>query len=112
MIEHWNTAAHVILNLGSTLFLGVGNYSMQVLVAPTRREADKRHEKGKSLDIGIHSFRNLRWIAWKRVIIWAFLGAIATVLHLFWNSLLFHSLPFRAFPVAVVTADFQTANDS
>lgn len=81
MVDKWNLAMHIGLNALSTLFLGAGNYSMQFLVAPSRSEADKAHREARSVDIGIHSFRNLLRIGTTRRIIWALLGVIATILH-------------------------------
>lgn len=76
-----NSAAHVVLNAISTLFLGAGNYCMQIQVAPSREEMDKAHAKGKTLEIGVPSLKNLWRISGKRVAFWIGLGLIATTLH-------------------------------
>jgi hypothetical protein len=81
-VSRWNSFWHTVLNLASTLFLGAGNYCMQVLVAPSRAEVDKAHRKGRSLDIGIHSFGNIWRISSKRRAIWLVLGAVSTLMHL------------------------------
>jgi hypothetical protein len=72
---------HVALNAMSSLFLGVGHYCMQILVAPTREELDSAHRKGKPMEIAVPSLKNLRHIELKRVAGWAMFGAIATLLH-------------------------------
>lgn len=77
-----NTVLHLCLNVLSSLFLGAGNYCMQTLVAPSRVEMDRAHAKGKSLDIGVPSIRNLKHIARVRAYLWASLGVLSTCLHL------------------------------
>jgi len=77
-----NGVAHLALNIVSSLFLGAGNYCMQTLVAPSRDEINKAHSKGKSLDTGVPNVKNLRDIDGRRVIIWALIGILATLLHL------------------------------
>lgn len=77
-----NGAVHFALNIISSLFLGAGNYCMQILAAPSREEIDRAHSKGVSLDIGVPSLKNLRHIQRRRVIVWALIGICAAVLHL------------------------------
>jgi hypothetical protein len=77
-----NGAVHLALNIVSSLFLGAGNYCMQTLVAPSRQEMDRAHSKGVSLDIGVPNVKNLRYINRGRVITWALIGMLATLLHL------------------------------
>lgn len=57
---------------------------MQCLSAPTRKEVDKAHAKGKWLDIGVPSVRNLTNIAKPRVGMWLGLGLTSLPLHLMW----------------------------
>lgn len=104
-----NSALHVALNIVSSLFLGAGNYCMQILVAPSREEIARAHHRGTALEIGVPSVRNLRHIEWIRVTAWVIIGLIATLLHIFWNSSIFTSLPIAVIPRAVVTSDFLTA---
>jgi hypothetical protein len=73
---------HFLINVLSTLLLGASHYSMQLLVAPTREEIDKAHQKGIWLDIGISSIRNLRYIEKKKAAVWFILGFSSTCLHL------------------------------
>jgi hypothetical protein len=77
-----NTYAHLIINALSTILLGSCNYCMQCLSAPTRKELDKAHSKGKSLDIGILSPRNLANIPAKKVVLWCALGISSIPVHL------------------------------
>lgn len=80
--SHINKLVHVTLNVCSSLFLGAGNYCMQILVAPSREEVNRAHGKGKSLEIGIPSFKNLRHIKFQRVLIWLLIGMLSMILHL------------------------------
>ncbi|KAI1842909.1 hypothetical protein JX266_010927 [Neoarthrinium moseri] len=106
-----NSAIHVALNIVSSLFLGAGNYCMQILVAPSRAEIDKAHAEGRYLEIGVPSIKNLRYIQRRRVLIWILIGFFSTLLHFFWNSAIFTSLPVAAIPRAVVTNDFLRVDD-
>lgn len=85
---------HLLINVLSTLLLGASNFCMQLLVAPTRQEVNKAHEKSFWLDIGTPSVRNLRKIARPRSFTWLCLGFSSALLHLsaltrLWN---FHLL--------------------
>lgn len=82
LVARWNTGAHVILNVVASLFLGAGNYCMQILVAPKPDEVKKQHALKGSFDIGIHSIHNLRNIHAGRKLLWFALGILSTALHL------------------------------
>ena len=77
-----NSGLHVLLNGLSTLFLGTGNYCMQVIVAPSKAELKAAHLDRKHYDIGIQSLHNLRRIARDRCVVWALLGVVSSILHL------------------------------
>jgi hypothetical protein len=77
-----NIIGHVVINALSTVLLSASNYSMQCVSAPTREEVDKAHEKGRWLDIGTPSARNLRSINPAKTILWLFLGLSSFPLHL------------------------------
>jgi hypothetical protein len=55
-----NIYLHLLINFLGTLILGAINYAMQCLFALTRAEVNAAHAKGKWLDIGVLSARNLR----------------------------------------------------
>ncbi|KAF7177453.1 hypothetical protein CNMCM7691_005706 [Aspergillus felis] len=107
-----NSLVHLLLNGLSTLFLGTGNYCMQILVAPSRADLDSAHSSGDWLEVGVLSFRNIFRLRPRRLVLWLALGAISTVLHLVWNSTVFASLPFTIFVGAITTSDFQWATDN
>lgn len=81
-IRNVNIGIHLLLNVLSSLFLGAGNYCMQILVAPTGAEVRSAHESGTYFDIGIHSIHNIRHITWHRKLFWFGLGICSTLLHL------------------------------
>ncbi|KAK5991490.1 hypothetical protein PT974_09773 [Cladobotryum mycophilum] len=112
LVTRIDSIAHLVLNLISSLFLGAGNYCMQILVAPSREEVDRAHATGHSMDIGLHSMRNLRRIDVRRVALWAAIGFASILLHLFWNAAVFASLPFVPYPIAITTSDFLRSNDT
>ncbi|MCJ1344677.1 hypothetical protein MMC31_002880 [Peltigera leucophlebia] len=52
---------HLLINILSTLLLGASNFCMQLLVAPTRDEVNKAHEKSCWLDIEDYQKNNDSW---------------------------------------------------
>jgi hypothetical protein len=72
---------HAAINVLSTLLLGASNLCMQLAAAPTRNELDRAHEKSRFLDIGIPSYRNLKFIAPQRRVLWWVLAVSSTPLH-------------------------------
>lgn len=81
-VSFLDTLLHLGLNAVSTLFLGAGNWCLQILVAPSIQEIRAAHRQGKSLDIGVPSLRNLWHIDRVRVCIWAGIGLTSSILHL------------------------------
>ena len=84
-VSRLNSGLHLIINALSTILLSSSNYCMQCLSAPTRKEIDKAHQKQRRLDIGIMSFRNLRFIDMKRVSLWWILAISSFPLHLLYG---------------------------
>ncbi|KAI1462625.1 hypothetical protein F4805DRAFT_464335 [Annulohypoxylon moriforme] len=111
-VSRLNSGIHVLMNVFSGILLSSGNYCMQLLVSPSRDEIDEAHSKGISLRIGVPNVKNLWHVDRKRVVGWFCIGATATLLHLFWNSSIFTSLPVVSIPRAIATSDFRTAADN
>ena len=106
-----NTWLHLLVNVLSTGLVGSGNYcrwrsdrnmvelrltngrcnilGMQRLSAPTRTEVDRAHRKGKWVDIGVPSFRNLFFIHRWRAVGWLLLAGSSIPVHLIYNSTCF-----------------------
>lgn len=77
-----NTAIHAALNVVSTCVLGASTYALQGLTAPTRKEVDKAHAKGKWLEIGTASLRNLLYVRKLNILFWALLAITSLPFHL------------------------------
>ena len=108
LVTKYNMLIHIGINVVSTLLLSAGNYCAQLLVAPTRSEVDKAHERGDWLDIGVPSLRNLRKrrIARKRKATWALLMISSVLLHLVWNAAVFAASPYNQYRIAILTSDY------
>jgi hypothetical protein len=81
-IKSLNSGLHILINVLSTILLSGSNYCMQCLSAPTRAEVDRAHKVQRWLDIGIPSFRNLRHIKRRRLVLWLLLGTSSLPIHL------------------------------
>lgn len=76
------TSTHFGINVLSTLLLSASNVCMQCLAAPTRSDVDRQHARGKWLDIGVMSLRNLWAISRWRLYLWIGLVLSSIPLHL------------------------------
>ena len=74
------TWSHLGINALSTLLLGASNAAMQCLLAPTRRDIDEAHAKGRWLDIGISGTNWLAMQRWRKVL-WVSLVTTSIPLH-------------------------------
>jgi hypothetical protein len=88
-----NTAAHIVINILSSMLLGASNLCMQLLSAPTRAEVDRAHQKRTWLDIGIPNLRNLNHIARQRKYVWIVLAWASLPIHVFYNSAVYSMTP-------------------
>jgi hypothetical protein len=77
-----STAIHFLINALATLLLAASNASMQCLTAPTRRDVDAAHAKGKWLHIGVGSVKNFGSIGRLRQCQWLILLLSSLPLHL------------------------------
>ena len=80
-VSRLDTYLHLLINIFSSLILGASNYTMQVLVSPTRQDIDRAHQRGIWLDIGIPSVRNLRRVPKYRVLLWWLLALSSIPMH-------------------------------
>ena len=80
-VKRLDALLHVFINALSTLLFSASNLCMQLLVAPTREEVDKAHQKHRWLDIGVPSWRNLRHISKRRFFLAIVLGLSSIPLH-------------------------------
>ncbi|CAH0055323.1 unnamed protein product [Clonostachys solani] len=105
-IKSLATGTHILINIVSTLLLGASNYCMQTVSAPTRQNVDKAHARGKWLDIGIPSVRNLRYIEKRRLLIWLCLGLSSVPLHFVYNSVFIVSTTNHLYRILLVNESF------
>jgi hypothetical protein len=106
IVNKWNLALHLLINILSSILLSASNYAMQILSSPTRSECDKAHARRDWLDIGVNGLRNLTRISWQRRILWTLLGISSIPIHLLFNSAIFKTLVANEYFRAVVTTDF------
>lgn len=104
--SHINLGAHMVINILSSMLLGVSNLCMQLLSAPTRAEVDAAHREKQWLDIGVLSIRNLRSIAWPRRIAWGILALASLPIHVVYNSAVINITPQNSYIWAVVAPSF------
>ena len=90
---------HLTINVLSTILLAASNYCMQCLTSPTREEVNQAHARHVWLDIGVPSVRNLRSIAWKRIVLWWLLAFSGIPLHLLYNSAVFSTLAAQEYDI-------------
>ncbi|KAL3476440.1 hypothetical protein BJX99DRAFT_258376 [Aspergillus californicus] len=112
LVQRWDVALHFLINVLSTAVLGISNYCMQTLVAPSREEVDRCHVRNQWLDIGIPSVRNLSAINPFRRWSWFILLVTATPFHLMYNSAIFKSRSTREYSVLIFPSDMNLANIS
>lgn len=74
--------ADLATNALSTLLLAASNNCVQLLSAPTRQDIDLAHIRGKWLDIGAPSVRNLPVLGSMRLSLYALLLISSIPLHL------------------------------
>lgn len=96
-VARFNTGAHIVINVLSTLLLSASNYTMQVLNSPTRHDIDRAHAKGKWYDIGLLSLHNMINMPTKRIVLCLILGISSTPLHLLYG-----------FPIALTSFEANT----
>ena len=104
--QRQNSIWHFFLNVLSTGLLSASNYCMQLLSAPTRANIDRAHGTGHWLDIGIPSFRNLRFSDWKRRSLWILLCISSIPLHLVYNSTFYAAIATNDYNILFATEDF------
>ena len=106
-LDRW---LHLLINILGTALLSGSNFNMQCLSSPTRKEVEAAHKKGKWLDIGVPSIKNLLFISKKRVGLWWLLAISTLPLHILWNSVLFSTLQSNDYAVITVNQDFLNGN--
>ncbi|KAF6813180.1 hypothetical protein CPLU01_14710 [Colletotrichum plurivorum] len=102
-----NTLLHLLINALSTVVLASSNFFMQVLNAPSRRELDAAHARGKWLDIGILSWRNAISLSKFKLAARIALCLTSIPIHMLFNSPVFQMTSrFGSFNVVVASEGF------
>lgn len=85
--KNWVRGLHVLINILSTVVLAASNYCMQCLSSPSRENVVVAHSQWRWLDIGVSSMENLRFVGWKRCMLWVLLLISSLPIHLMfvWN---------------------------
>ncbi|KAM0813070.1 putative DUF6536 domain-containing protein [Seiridium cardinale] len=86
-----NLLLHLAINIVSSGILASSNFYMQVLSAPSRKEIDHAHLLLRSLDIGIPSVKNIRFVSRFKQVCWLVLFLSSFPLHLLSNSAVFET---------------------
>lgn len=81
-VERATLAGHAIINILGTILLAASNYTMQILVAPTRGDVNAAHFEGRTFKVGVQSIGNLRIISKYRAFLWILLALASIPLHL------------------------------
>lgn len=84
-----NLFLHLLLNLISTLILTSSGFFMQILSSPSREEIDRAHSQFRSLEIGVASLKNLRFISPIKLCGCIVLYLSSVPIHLVFNSSIF-----------------------
>lgn len=86
-----NLALHLVINIISSAVLASSNFFMQVLNAPSREEIDKAHLYLTTLEIGIPSVKNLRFVSTFKRCLWLLFFLTSFPIHLLFNSTVFET---------------------
>ena len=106
------TLLHLAINIIASIILASSNFFMQVLVAPTRKDIDKAHARGRWLEIGVQSGRNIRFVPTVNTIFWLMLAFTTIPLHLIFNSTVIETKGSTDFLFVISTESFTEGADS
>lgn len=91
-----NTILHLLVNAISSAVLASSSFFSQVLSSPTRAEVDTAHARGRSLDVGVLSWRNALYLSPFKTLTWSALFLTSLPLHLVFNSAILQSVDSKA----------------
>ncbi|PHH85729.1 hypothetical protein CDD83_11242 [Cordyceps sp. RAO-2017] len=84
------------------------DFFMRLASSPTIEDLGRAHSQGRSLDIGVQSWRNIRQASWSRRLSWAFLALAAAPLQLFLHSTTFVIFSQTDYTQFIVSPAFTT----
>ena len=106
-VRRYTTLLSLPINIIATLLIGISNYAMQILSAPSEREVRTAHAKQRSLQLGTTSPANMRFLDGRKTMMWLMMGLTSIPVHLLANSAFFASLQTNNYGIAVVTSDYK-----
>ena len=77
------TLTHLLINILSTMLLASSNVAMQILLAPTRSDINKAHDRASWLHIGVAGVRNVKLVPRRQARLFVILALSSIPLHLF-----------------------------
>lgn len=87
------------------------DFFIRLVSSPTVDDLRSAHSQGRSLDIGVHSFRNLRQLSKWRKLWWVLLVAVGIPIQLFFHSTTFIVHTSTAYSILVASEAFTTGAD-
>ena len=82
-LSRLQTGLSLMFNVIAAVLPIFSGNTLLALTSPIRKQLDKCHASGQYMDIGTHSFRNIRrsFIPWKQKIVWGLLALLALPFH-------------------------------
>lgn len=102
----WGIWLHLLINILSTALLATSSYAMQCLIAPTRVDLDQAHQKGRFMDIGVPSFKNVFHVNRRRASLYVLAVLSSIPIHLLANSVVFQSFSTNSYLLTVAYQQF------
>lgn len=87
------------------------DFFIRLVSSPTVDDLREAHSQGRSLDVGVHSFRNLRQLSQWRKLWWVSLVAIGIPIQLFFHSSTFIVYTSTTYSVLIASEAFTTGAD-
>ncbi|KAM0717739.1 hypothetical protein Q7P37_007591 [Cladosporium fusiforme] len=105
-VKTYSRLIHVGINVLSSALVAASNFSMQILVAPSRYTIHEAHKNKKWVQVGVPSVRNLIRIEWYRSMLWILMALSSLPLHFLYNSVVYSTVPTNNYMWAVVNNKF------
>ncbi|KAM3068658.1 hypothetical protein ACMFMG_011181 [Clarireedia jacksonii] len=103
-VDNMSMGLHILINVIAMIATTASLCGMYFLSSPTRQEVDEAHARGRSLDIGVLSVRNLKTL--KKKALFGVLMISSLPIHLFGNSIVFTASPTLDYDVVIATPLF------
>ena len=101
-----NKGIHAAATVTSFLVTLSSDAFLRLIVAPLPKDIEKAHANADWLEIGVNSWRNLKYVACWRRIIWALLILSSIPLQLLFQAAIFLTTTFTDYQQILVSQDF------